>query len=290
MKKLMKGLYASMKTCIDSMVSIMSVLLFSSFRVNKSFKQLKRKNGNNSDAFILANGPSLKKFLEGRVYPSKGKFAVNYFSLSPFFELVKPDNYIVADQSMCGRAQQEDIEDVNNVYKRISEIDWDMNMFFPSDVYPSIVEKVACNPRVNIIYYNRTPVEGGKRLKRILFKYNLGMPQPQNVTNAAIFCAINAGYRNVYLFGVEHSWTIDLRVNDDNQVCYCEDHFYDNKTMRVVPNTDITSILLAIARGFKSHIQLNEYAKFVGCDIFNATEHSLIDAYQRIKVSDIHFK
>jgi len=290
MKKIMKWLYAAAVGLFQSVVSVFSVILFSSFKTNKYFNRISKTIDKNEVCFILANGPSLINFLNKGQYPSKGMFAVNHFATSPFFQIVKPDNYIVVDQGMCGRAKPEEISDVDKTYSIINSVSWKMNMFFPSDVYPEIVSKVSGNPNINIVLFNRTPVEGYKGLRHLLYKLNLGMPQPQNVTNAAIFCAINSGYKCIYLLGMEHSWTIDLRVNNNNQVCYYEDHFYDNKTMRVVPDTDITSILLAIARGFKSHLQLNEYAISKGCEIFNLTEESLIDAYQRKSIKEVTIK
>lgn len=290
MRVLMKRLYAIVLRLCENIISLCSVVLFSSFKADNQFKRIKREVSLDDDAYILANGPSLNKFLSDGKFPSKGVFAVNYFSMTPYFNKVKPDNYIVVDPGMCGRAKPEEEEDVSNTLKCIKEIDWEMNMFFPSDTDSKILKILSVNPQINIVLFNRTPLEGSRRLCHFLFRKNLGMPQPQNVTNAAIFCAINCGYKNIYLFGVEHSWTVDLRVNDKNQLCYYEDHFYDTKTERIIPDANMNSILLAIARGFKSHMQLNEYAKTVGCNIYNLTENSLIDAYQRKKLSDIIIK
>lgn len=277
----MKGLFEITVKLCQSIVSLFSALFFSSFQVGRSFKKLKKNMTNNDICYILANGPSLKGFLERDNYPTYGLFAVNYFSLSPYFSKVRPDNYIVADQSMIGHAQEEDVEDVNNVYNEISKIDWQMNMFFPTDVCPEIVEKISFNKNVNIVYYNRTPVSGFKPFRHFFYKHNLGMPRPQNITNAAVFCAINMGFKKIYLYGAEHSWLKSFECDPRNHKIYMNDgHFYEEENIRYFNRGDYCNWCLYIHMALTSHFLLREYADQGNIKIINKTPQSFVEAYE----------
>ena len=116
MKKAMKWLYASAIQFLESCVSLVSVLLFSKSGVNRAFKKIRKTVLPEDTCYILCNGPSLKTFLEKGEYPQKGMFVVNMFAFSPYFQKLKPDNYIVADQSMCGRAKPDYQGEVDKVY------------------------------------------------------------------------------------------------------------------------------------------------------------------------------
>ena len=52
----MKRLYAIVVVICENIISFCSVILFSSFKVNSSFKKLRDKVSLYDDAFILANG------------------------------------------------------------------------------------------------------------------------------------------------------------------------------------------------------------------------------------------
>lgn len=281
MKKIMKWLYGTTIQLCNSVVSFFSVLFFSSFKTGKSFKQIKKEISNDDVCYIIANGPSLNSFLEKGNYPKKGLMVVNYFSLSPYFKKLKPDNYIVADQSMIGRANEEDINDVNNVYTEINSIDWKMNMFFPADVSPAIVNKISSNDNIRIIYYNRTPIDGFKSLRHFLYKHNLGMPRPQNITNAAVFCAINLGYKKIYLYGAEHSWLKSFECDPRNHKIYMNDgHFYEEENMRYFNRGEYCDWCLYIHMALVSHFMLREYADYCGAKVINKTPQSFVEAYE----------
>ena len=61
------------------------------------------------------------------------------------------------------------------------------------------------------------------------YKRNLAMPQSQNVLVACLFIAINMRFKQIYLAGADHNWLESLFVNQDNQLCIKEFHFYTEK-------------------------------------------------------------
>lgn len=281
MKKLMKGLFSITVKLFQSMVSLLSVLLFSSFKVGRSFKEMKKKISDSDVCYILANGPSLKSFLEKGDYPKKNIFVVNLFASSPYFYKLKPDNYIVADPNMCGAATGDFIDEVDGIYKIINGIDWDMNMFFPNDTPSFIIKKIENNPHIHVRIFNKTPVDGFKCVNYFLYKRSLGMPLAQNITNAAVFCAINAGYKKIYLYGMELSWLKKLECNPRTHRIYLnDDHFYEDDNMRYFERGEYCSWLLDIHKAMTAHFRLREYADLVGVKVINKTDYSFVEAYE----------
>ena len=115
------------------------------------------------------------------------------------------------------------------------------------------------------------------------------MPRPQNVVIPSIFIGINEGYKQIDLYGVDHSWTKEIRVNNNNQVCLINSHFFDNKTPELKPwhkgigepVYKMHEILRDLAWMFDGYYKLREYADNIGCRIINKTPDSFIDAFER---------
>ena len=89
---------------------------------------------------------------------------------------------------------------------------------------------------------------------------------------------------------LEHSWTKLLTVNDDNDVCLYNPHFFDKNDVEVRTFKEIhhaTSgwrmheVLMAYAMMFESYWVLRDYADYLHVDIINKTEGSFIDAFRR---------
>ena len=114
------------------------------------------------------------------------------------------------------------------------------------------------------------------------------MPMLYNVLQPTIFNAIKMGYKEIRLYGVYHSWTEEIRVNDKNEVCLIDRHFYDEKNIKLLPlkktNGEILKmyeILSDLSKVFFSYCQVRKYADYKKCKIINCTENSYIDAFER---------
>ena len=109
------------------------------------------------------------------------------------------------------------------------------------------------------------------------------MPRCQTVTNFALTAAVNMGYKIVYLYGADHSWTQDLRVDDENVVCYGDRHVYNTGLTIIKKENTIGHLLHQFAKMFDTHWIIKEYAEAQGCEILNCTKDSFVDAYKRLK-------
>ena len=120
------------------------------------------------------------------------------------------------------------------------------------------------------------------------------MPRPHNVLIANIKVAIELKYKQVFLFGADHSWMKEIFVTEDNQVYLTQKHFYDEKTAKADvmyygtknERRNIAQVLEKFVHSFNSYYLLNDYAKKSGVEVYNATRGSFIDAFPRIELKN----
>jgi hypothetical protein len=146
------------------------------------------------------------------------------------------------------------------------------------------------NKNINIVYYNRTPIEGFTWFCHLFFKLGLGMPRPHNVILPSLFLTVNLGFKKIVLVGADHSWLLETYVDGNNNVLISQKHFYDENEVKpegMINNKDgsrkLHEVLEKWMISFKSYFTLREYAESKGAQILNATPVSFIDAFERIK-------
>jgi hypothetical protein len=119
----------------------------------------------------------------------------------------------------------------------------------------------------------------------------LGSGNFGTVVQNGIFVALLLGYKQIELYGVDHTLLDGLMVNEQNQLCRTISHYYDgvlahptpiyvNATNPPQPYT-MSSYLAETAELFRGHEVLERYARSRGARILNRTRGSLIDSYER---------
>lgn len=280
MKEILKKLYFALRNLIKSVISFISVLLFSSISSNKKIKNCINKNHKHNECVVMGNGPSLKFLFEDDFVATRNKdiFAVNFFCLNKYFIQAKPSFYVLLDPKIF---RESDLTSkVDELVSILNEISWKMILFVPTGSNNSDAINSICNSKISIVPFNYTPVEGLESLENYFFKRNLGMPMPQTVINATIFLAINLNYDKIHLYGVEQSWLKHLAVDNNNRVSVDLHHFYKGSDM-TGENRTLSEFLLSQVAVFKSHMRLQKYAVFKGVKILNHTPGTYIDAYER---------
>lgn len=283
MKEILKRMYYGANRLIESLISIISVLLFSSYKGDSYFKKQRKNRKQNDCCYIFGNGSSLSKFLECSIIKDINNImAVNFFASSPYFKIVKPNHYIVLDNILIGTAKRKfSQEKVNALYEDLFSVSWPLTFFFPSNGDKKIVERLTKNPNITIVVYNMTPISGIKSISHWLYRHSFGMPWPQNISNAAVFCALNSGFKKIYLYGIEHSWLKSFDVNPETHRIFCNDgHFYEKDNIRWFQRGDYCEWLKNIHRAMLSHFELREYADSIGAKIINKTPASFVEAYE----------
>lgn len=254
------------------------VWIFQIIRSTDFRNHIKKENG--ELVTILANGPSLKNEINNIDF-SKGEFCVvNFFYKSPFFKVIKPKYYMLADPNFF---KEEDY-----IKSLIDSIEWDVKLFVPYIHMSHKRIRNYGNNHIEIIPYHTITCQGFNRIRKWAYNKGISMPKPQNVLVASIFNCINMNYHEIHLYGTDHSWITEIRVNNKNEVCLTDSHFYDDKNVELKPwlsgsgkPFEMGEILHRLATTFESYHYLQEYAKQEDCHIINFTKNSFIDAFER---------
>jgi len=285
MKNKIKYILAIISKIKDSLISLIRVLLFSKYNVGiKSIKD-------NGECYILGNGPSLKNDLidKAEFLKSQKLFVVNDFSKSPYFEILKPQYYVFADPSYWNVGVFSDACRLI-LYHIRDKTDWPLIILIPNSAFNTQIFQTTfqSNPYIKIIDFNDASVSGFENFSFFLYKNYLGIPPMKNVLIACIYLANNMGLSELNILGADHSWTKDLMVNDNNEVCLADMHFYDKTKVDYVPIRHVYGyiykmhqILRDFAQMFESYHLLRRYTDSFDTKVYNKCPNSFIDAFER---------
>ena len=270
------------KTLIDTIVSLLLVIFFSSFSAVRRLRKIS-KHQNNTTCYLLGNGPSLAIELENNLnlFINNDILALNYFSNTKYFSLIQPKYYVLLDYicfDLFGDGKVYNEMQIDNFNK----INWEMTLFAPVSQKRSKFFAHINNPKINIVFFNATRIRGGRRFRNYIYKQNLGVPSSLNVSIPSILLMINLNYKSIYLYGLDHSWLKTLFVNENNFVCEDDRHFFDKDVSNVRVNRGpMNKLMMEYYIVFNAHMQLEEYALKRKIHIVNCTKDSFIDAYKR---------
>ncbi|SDK15617.1 hypothetical protein SAMN05421823_10217 [Catalinimonas alkaloidigena] len=307
----MERLYQSAERWLQTLISILKILVQSSWR----FRRLPLANADK--CFLVMNGPSLNKILNDA--PSRDflkrqtLWCANHFAASALYGEFRPAHYIFMDplfweysEEDFFRLEELGVEashpEVKKAFQRCGETlraireqtDWPLVLYVPyrAKNAPYFQRIAGTNPNVSVAYYNTTKLEGIEVVCRSLFRQGLGSPSLANVLAAAIFNGINAGFRTLYLLGADHNWVQNVHVGDDNLLYLRDEHYYDDRAKQTarpvaavvggkIVYTGMLSIFESHYRLFRTYQRLQAYAEWQGCKIYNLSDPSLIDTFPR---------
>jgi hypothetical protein len=226
----------------------------------------------------LGNGPSLKADLDRNIelFCNNDVTVVNTMCKSALYKVIKPKFYILLDP-ICFDSKWTEYD---AVVEGLLNTDWDMYLFLPFSLCPKEFQTIlSTNPNLKIVFFNATRVVGLSKIAFFLYKNDLGMPYLRNVMTQAIMCAVNKGYKKVFLYGADHSWTRDLDADENNRIYIKDKHFYEEDVKRYLPVGMYREYLYQHYLTFLSHHIMNNYANFRGAKIINKTKYSFIEDY-----------
>lgn len=288
----MEAIFKKLTLLTQTILSVFKVVLRSS-KISNFHKSTDKS------ALILGNGPSLLSSLNELKNRAKfDLFCVNNFPNTAFYEQLKPEYYIIVSEQFFieGVDREENRFRFDMIDSYVSKTTWPSIFFCPvtAKSYPQFLQRFERNERIEIRYFNTTPIEGFSSFKNFAMKFNLGSPRPHNVLIPSILIAINSGYKKLILFGADHSWLPQISVNENNEALINQKHFYDignssSKQMRHKGHEarKLHEILEKFVHSFKAYFDLREYANSRQAHIYNATPDSFIDAFERKKISEL---
>lgn len=239
---------------------------------------------------VLGNGPSLNTLFESGFDHTKYCYCcVNWSPQTDVFFNIKPEYYVTVDSTFFS-----DIFVANTDFRnRILSIDWEMFWVVPQSSYSFVKKMLRKKQNIHLIkhpdgIYLQMKLQ---RLRNRLFKYKIASPPAQNVVIAAIYNLVMEGFNTIELYGVEHSWLQQIAINEQNEVCLKDYHYYDDvnaevllKPWRKIGGGVFTmhELLRTLADTFEGYHDLVTFANHIGdIKIINYTKGSFIDAFER---------
>lgn len=284
-------LFVFVSDFFSSALSFVKVLFFSRFRLQKP--EMKEEK-----VIVLGMGPSFSQTysMYKDLLMSHTCFAVNNFANNPEFESIKPKHYIIGGPELWQEGLGEFYDNfslklLNNLKEKTS---WNLNVFLEHKAKNAPRLKILKeNQHIKLYFYNPTPIEGFKWFKNMLFDQGLGLPRPHNVFIPSIMISRRMKYKKVFLVGGDHSWHEELRVNEGNQVLLNQKHYSDVeedwKTMKLKAGRPrlLHEVFHKWMLAFKGYVEIEEYSEGRDFKVYNASEKSYIDGFERIKLKEI---
>lgn len=251
---------------------------------------------------ILGNGPSLNEtFIKHRtLLESMNLMAVNSYATTSEYLNLKPKYYILNAPILFKPTHQLSAlytQLRNDILSNIAQkTNWKMYLFVPFVAKKSsyFKEILAQNSNIKPVYYNTTGVEGMANISAFFFNRGWGMPRPHNVIIPAIMTLIKINTKDIYIVGADHSWLSEISVNDKNEALVNQKHFYDENKTRPEKMEDYISrprrlheIIHKFYLSFKGYWEIKNYSSKKNVNIYNCSEVSMIDAFERRKLSDL---
>lgn len=257
--------------------------------------------GKRRTCVIVGNGPSFRDSLNKYrdQLEQYDLVCVNNFAASDSFRELKPRYYIInatilflPDEKQPKIYQDLKREFFNNLREKTS---WDMEIMVPFLAKKSadFQQLLADNHHLKPLYFNLTSIEGFGWFKRLLFNRGFGTPRPHNVVIPAIMNLIYLKYETIILIGADHSWLSEITVTEDNIALINQKHFYDENESKAIPMNDyivrprrLHEVLHKFQLTFQGYWEINEYIAHKNVKIYNASECSMIDAFERKKLNE----
>lgn len=287
-EKTYKSFSAFITNCVNTFISLLKVLIKSRFG-------LKLPRAVSDSCIVLGNGPSLNRSLKNHpdFFKKHPIVCVNNFSVSEKYEQLQPAYYIMLDPLFW-------LGDTEIVKKTLESLTkkttWKLNLLLPQNASNSVkfMTEIKRNSNIAVSFFNYTVFKGFEGIGNYLFRKNLATVQSQNVIVTSLFISINLGFKSVYLLGADHNWHENLHLNENNQLCLKDVHFYDNaeqvkyrlfyKDEKQHETFRMHEIMIALGKAFYGYEIVKRYADRCNATVYNASEISFIDAFKRIKL------
>lgn len=251
---------------------------------------------------VIGNGPSLKKTLEKNVETLKSLdcIVVNHFCESEYYKELKPKYYLLADPAFFGK-----IDNYSDYLKKkirkfivtiVNETFWDLNLIIPNSAIGSeFIERCKANKYIHPYYYNPFDICYYDESEKFeLWNKNLIAPPMRNCLNTCLWFSIFLKFKYVYLIGADSNWLDLIHVDQSNNSVYTMyEHFYDKPKKLPLYYDDLKPELGTMklyefleqhSKTMKIYWDLYEYSVYNNVKIYNSSEYSLIDAFERKKL------
>lgn len=276
----MKKFYFFLHNLLDTLVTIVNVLLFSSFKSARNIKKLNAKR--DRPVSILANGPSLNRVIIDKrsILDGTDKVVVNFFANTFAFREIKPEYYLLIDPNLFNDSFIESKPPCQQLIENLNKVDWKLFLIVPHEALKK-VKSMINNENILVIDINCTRIVGLPFVNRLFYKHGFGVPNSKNVIIPGIISMMLLGYESIYLYGVEFSWTKTMDVDPSNGKMFFNDgHFYEKSKIRYFDKGGYLRWLKSIVTMIEGTNELAILAKRNNVRIVNRTTSSFVDAFE----------
>lgn len=265
---------------------------------NQEVHPLVMRGHNGERMVVIGNGPSLNKSIE--LYEQQIKesdiIMVNFAAMTDLFLKLRPSVYLLVDPGWFNPSPSLVESCTRCVDTIVSRTHWPMTIVMPKAAqHGYFVAKFKENSNIDVLYY-----EDGWQIPDGMTQFeawdkNIICPPAQTVLNTAVWLSIYWGYQETYLIGADTSFIQDIYVGQKDNVLYTVDtHFYKNKDVYDCDfepekhgrkfGMDMEKFLDSVYKMFQSYKELRQYADWKMVKVYNASEYSLIDCFERKKL------
>lgn len=209
--------------------------------------------------FIIGNGPSLSvEDLESL----KGEICFSSHRIYKIFNLTKwrPQFYCAQDYKL-----------INQSYKDINNIDCDTKFI-------CVLKNVKYKNLKKCYLVELNGEEFYPKLPKFSDDISKCVYEGYTVTYALLQIAIYMGFKEIYLLGVDHSYSVDLDCEGKIVKNDIKDHFSAEDIITSIPQTYKSTLAYKAAK---------EYAEKNDIKIYNATRGGQLEIFERVNFNKI---
>jgi hypothetical protein len=226
----------------------------------------------NKPAFVIANGPSLAK-LNLRKLENYLKFAMSGFWKHEILNEWQPDYYCLTDKTFF-RDSESIIEFYKNLEERIKS-----TYLLPLMNGRSFIEKNNLLTNGDKYYFLTYGDDGSGDFSKKIRGF-------QSVATFALANAVNMGCSPIYLIGYDHDFLANRGIAQHfYQGAIIKDHW--SNTLRLDQFSSYYAEMKSVMRLWDDYYFIKKLADSRGIKIYNATENSYLDIFDRVNFDDI---
>ena len=251
----------------------------------------------NQRMVVIGNGPSLNKTVE--LYEQQlieaDCMMVNFSAVTPLFELIRPAYYVMIDNAWI---QDEEIKEAvkNCVDAIVTKTQWPMTLVLPARFKTWwALEEFKKNANLTVLFDESDWLKLPEPKLFEAFDQNRVCPPSYTVLTYCLYLSLYWGYQVTYLVGADTTFSQMAYVGQKDNVLYSVDtHFYNNSEVCPLEEEpekhgrpyglDMEHYLEMCHSIFYEYNLLARYAKWKGLKVYNSSEYSMIDSFERKKL------
>ncbi len=232
------------------------------------------------ECVIVANGPSVAEHqAELTAFAEKRDvISLNFSPVTPLFHKLRPWLHVMADPLFFGMPHDDRrYGDFLNLYKALNELDYEMQLYVPHEYYAYARGHID-NRNVTLRSFSTWGLTDYNRLADFRLRRGLASFACQTVTIAALYLALVAEYKRVWIIGFDlsDSFSIDENCN----VVTDAKHFYDAETI-VDTRSYYKHYLKPNAKLHEELRLVKAYAEAHAVPVINLSLKSSVDAFPK---------